>query len=289
MDRTVTSAAPTRRTLIKGTAWAVPAVTLASAAPAFAASPTQVTGQVCRIIRGTDPTHYTAILQDVYFGWSGAPGATIPTGTSTTFTIRIEQTRSSGSNPGRPNETWGNYFTGTLTNAVAVTPSAGYVTAYEYTYTITNTQPITLDATGSACGPYLVWDGDNPVRPTTYEVGTSNIYTNTVFTVTGGGSSPQAGTSSVSWNVGGTNGTTNAEWWRPLSFVTSAGYTQMPGIGFTLGVNSAAANYCTSNDMSTWASTCYRCVQGSFDDYCVITCDRSSVCSSQDCTGSNCR
>ena len=36
---TVTSARPTRRTLVRGAAWSVPVVSLAAAAPAFAASP----------------------------------------------------------------------------------------------------------------------------------------------------------------------------------------------------------------------------------------------------------
>lgn len=289
MDRTVTSAAPTRRTLIKGTAWAVPAVTLASAAPAFAASPSTVTGTVCRITRFDDPSHYNSIGQHVYFGWSGEPGATIPTGTSTQFKIRIEQS-TPGTPPGMPNETYGNYFTGTLSQPVAVTPTAGNVYAYEYTYTITSRVPITLDATGSACGPYLTWDSDNPIVPTTYQSGSSStVYNNTYFAITGGGSTATAGTSSIRWNVGGTFGGVNDNYWRPLSLVSSAGYTTMPGIGFTAGVTTGANNYCTSDNMGTWATTCYRCVQNSFPDLCVLTCSRTADCTAQNCTGSNCR
>lgn len=279
-----------RRTLVKGTAWATPVVTVAMATPAMAASPSVVSGVVCRITRFNDPSHFNTIGQHVYFGWSGDPGAIIPTGTTTTFTIRIEQTVSSGANPGVPNLAYGNYFTGSLSAATSVTPSAGYATAYEYTYTITSTQEIELDATGRACGPNLTWDADNPVRPTTYQTGTStNVYNNTVFTVSSPGSAPSATYSSLAWNVGGTNGGTNDNYWRPLSIVSTTGYSSLPGIGFTTGVNTSAANYCTSNNPSTWASTCYRCVQNSFPDLCVLTCSTNSSCTPQNCTGSNCR
>lgn len=155
-----------RRTLAKGAAWAAPAVTVAASTPAFAASPPAGTGIVCGIDRGLDPSSYNNILMTVYFGWLGTPNTTLPTGTSITYSITIDQTRSSVALPGAPSVSYGSYFEG---SAPTVTPSTTYssgtASSYTYTWTIKSTQPIPLDANGQACGPYLVWNGDNSVRP----------------------------------------------------------------------------------------------------------------------------
>lgn len=50
---------PSRRTVVKGAAWAVPAVVVASATPAFAASPgeLQVTGNACKLPGNSNDTY----------------------------------------------------------------------------------------------------------------------------------------------------------------------------------------------------------------------------------------
>src|SRR5688500_2682096 len=58
---TVTSARPTRRTLVRGAAWSVPVVSLAAAAPAFAASgTTSLTSNGGAVKWGTGPTKHVS-------------------------------------------------------------------------------------------------------------------------------------------------------------------------------------------------------------------------------------
>lgn len=47
-----------RRTVVAGTAWAVPAIVVASAAPAFAASPVFVLGAICKVAGGGSTKQY---------------------------------------------------------------------------------------------------------------------------------------------------------------------------------------------------------------------------------------
>ncbi len=79
--------APSRRTIAKGAAWAVPAVTVAAAAPSLAASPSVCTGadlqltvENCRLVGLLSPEASFRITNPA------GSGCTVPTGTPVTLT-----------------------------------------------------------------------------------------------------------------------------------------------------------------------------------------------------------
>jgi|APMI01.1.fsa_nt_gi hypothetical protein len=221
-----------RRTLAKGAAWSVPLIVGASqVAHAASSVPVKVQGVICGIDRGPDPSKYNTILMYVYFGWQALPGTTIPQGTSVQYTITIDQTRTSGALPGTPNTSYGTYFTGSLSGPTPTTAILTSPSSYTYTYTLTANQDILVPPSGSICGPYLVWDSDNAVRPSYYDGTAPNVTQTTTFTVTSGGVNGATATS-LKWNVGVYNGGVNDNRWRPLSYISSSGYSSLPKVGF---------------------------------------------------------
>lgn len=86
MSKDITTAGPSRRQIAKGAAWAVPAVTVAAAAPALAASP----NPVCT---GTDITLGVAncrlvglVSPEATFTITAGPDCRIPAGTPVSLT-----------------------------------------------------------------------------------------------------------------------------------------------------------------------------------------------------------
>lgn len=78
---------PTRRTLAKGAAWSLPAVMVAVAAPAFAASqyPT-VTGRVCQLFYGSGTTNVQT--HSIFWGITSSSGV-IPAGTIVSYKVCV--------------------------------------------------------------------------------------------------------------------------------------------------------------------------------------------------------
>lgn len=77
-----------RRTVAKGAAWSVPAVTLAGAAPAMAASAVaNVGGFICEIHNGTGNINNEGTYT-VNLGFSSTTG-TVPKGTVLTYTFSV--------------------------------------------------------------------------------------------------------------------------------------------------------------------------------------------------------
>ncbi|MHA7125198.1 hypothetical protein ACRTEC_02220 [Janibacter indicus] len=86
MSKDITTAGPSRRQIAKGAAWAVPAVTVAAAAPALAASPNPVcTGN--DITLGVVNCNLIGLLSpEASFTITAGPDCSIPAGTPVSLT-----------------------------------------------------------------------------------------------------------------------------------------------------------------------------------------------------------
>lgn len=153
-----------RRTIAKGAAWAVPAIAVASAAPAYAASrPTVVAASVCSLFYGSGTVNYQT--HTINLGVTSSTGV-IPAGTTLTWTVSM-----SGSDNEVPttNYSQNNIWTLSLSQA------SGAV-ATSFTATLTFNQDYTLPdgANSTWCAPGLVWTNIYSIRPaTTVSVSTS--------------------------------------------------------------------------------------------------------------------
>lgn len=92
-----------RRTLTKGIAWAVPAIALATAAPAFATSNTVSTAFICKISEQNATINYQSL--NIYLDFTTNDGSPLKTGTKFTWTITVES--GTGTLPRQPSLTYG--------------------------------------------------------------------------------------------------------------------------------------------------------------------------------------
>lgn len=83
MSKDITTAGPSRRQIAKGAAWAVPAVTVAAAAPALAASPLPVCGPGALVVSVENCDGLTLLGQPPRFRITNPSesGCTLPSGT----------------------------------------------------------------------------------------------------------------------------------------------------------------------------------------------------------------
>lgn len=85
MSKDITTAGPSRRSIAKGAAWAVPAVSVAAAAPALAASTTACTGT--DITLGVENCSLVSLLSpEAYFTITAGADCSIPAGTPVSLT-----------------------------------------------------------------------------------------------------------------------------------------------------------------------------------------------------------
>lgn len=162
-----------RRTIAKGAAWAVPAIAVASAAPAYAASRPAVATSVCNLFYGggtiNNQTH------SIYLGVTSSTGV-IPAGTRLTWTVSMS---GSGNQVPTTNYSQNNIWT------LSLSPASGTV-ATSFTATLTFNQDLTI-GTGQWCAPALVWNDTFLIRPaTTITVNTGGTVADSGSLATGG-------------------------------------------------------------------------------------------------------
>ena len=90
MSKDITTSGPSRRSIAKGAAWAVPAVSVAAAAPALAASPIAVCAPGTLVVTANCPPVIqlpTADAQQLTFTVSNPAGSGCIVPTDTTFTV----------------------------------------------------------------------------------------------------------------------------------------------------------------------------------------------------------
>lgn len=166
------SFAPTRRSLAKGVAWAAPAVTIAAAAPAFAASTiSQSTyGNICEIYYGDGTENDQTVT--FTFRTCADTGTTIPTGTITWYRFESDKPLPL---PSVPNPS---YFT--------MTASQPTSTSVLIKVKITGTAPSIIDGRCAGCASIkATWGSSSQAMATRSTI--------TISEYTGGTSSP-AGT-----------------------------------------------------------------------------------------------
>ncbi len=86
MSKDITAPGPSRRQIAKGAAWAVPAVTVAAAAPALAASPTVCPAGTLTVATLCPPLLSTTSLRFRITNPAGS-GCTVPAGTPLTLNV----------------------------------------------------------------------------------------------------------------------------------------------------------------------------------------------------------
>lgn len=201
-----------RRSLAKGAAWTVPAVALAGAAPAMAASQDTYAGGVCQIFYGGG----TVSQQNtqVFLGITST-AATIPKGTVVTWTVTLDGSTGyvKPSYMQVPNV---NYTTsGGWT--LSTSPATGTNIASGGSFTVTWTATADVEASALACGnevqngglPALEWPDSG--RPA--------LGTGVTVTVASGGSAPAGG---------GTVNPKSLKWQVPRRISNSGGISSAP-------------------------------------------------------------
>lgn len=86
MSKDITTAGPSRRQIAKGAAWAVPAVTVAAAAPSLAASPTVCPPGTLAVTANCPPPVSTDSLNFTIANPAGS-GCEVPEGTQVDITV----------------------------------------------------------------------------------------------------------------------------------------------------------------------------------------------------------
>ncbi|UTT66650.1 hypothetical protein NMQ01_02740 [Janibacter sp. CX7] len=86
MSKDITTAGPSRRQIAKGAAWAVPAVTVAAAAPTLAASPNPVCTGADITLGVSNCTLVGLLSPEASFTITAGPDCTIPQGTPVSLT-----------------------------------------------------------------------------------------------------------------------------------------------------------------------------------------------------------
>lgn len=148
------AAAPvSRRTIAKGAAWAVPAIAVASAAPAYAASRQVLTTSVCQLFYGSGTVNYQT--HSIYLGVTSDSGV-VPAGTTLSWTVSMSGSGNEVPTTNySPNDIWD----------ISLSPAAGTV-ASTFTATLTFNQDLEI-GTGTWCDPALVWTNVYAIRPAT--------------------------------------------------------------------------------------------------------------------------
>ena len=254
-----------RRTLAKGAAWSIPAVAVASAAPAFAASGPGYRGGVCQIIRLSGDTA-NQLNMYVVGGFFGAPGTVLPAGSKIELRFTIVETNSSKTTnaPTPYTTTWGAWTFSTVSRAT-VTGSYQATTTFVATFT-TNTQ-VTIGPGGFYCAPQLDFSASN-YKPSTGVKPASNLPgASTTFEIAGTGFQGATGTS-LKFNVGSYQFVSPFNR-RPLSFISASGYTYLPDVqlqGGSMKSSPDVAVYCTTDNKAQWnSSNCFSNCYGNID------------------------
>lgn len=86
MSKDITTSGPSRRSIAKGAAWAVPAVSVAAAAPALAASPTLCAPGESTLTVSVVNCRVLGLLSAPYFTITNNGECTVPAGTAITLT-----------------------------------------------------------------------------------------------------------------------------------------------------------------------------------------------------------
>lgn len=191
-----------RRSVAKGAAWAVPALTVgAPAAYAAVSGSTTVTGSVCGITYD-DGTESQQNMR-VYLGVDTSTGI-IPAGTTLTWTVNTSG--GTAANNEVPTTNWSAGSTWTLTTS----PAAGTV-ASSYTVTMTFASDLKVADSGPAswCAAELLYTDVYSISPRTQIAVTSNAATGS-----GVGSSTS---SSLTWVVPKRNSTSNPSTGAPVA------------------------------------------------------------------------
>lgn len=234
-----------RRTLVKGTSWAVPAVAAASAAPAFAASQT-VSGSICNLYYANDNSANYRV-HTIYLGRRTSTG-TIPKDTQFSWTIclsgtgnkRVPQltspsgmTITSSPGPGSPLES-GECFTVTLTYIEDVTGHTPNVTACQ--------------------GPSLTWTSG-----TSYQIAPGTTVKITSNNPTGPVTSGGTGTLEYVVNDANPSGV-NQRGRAPHRFLSRAGtQTCYPKIDFAPNSSDGYYDVVCYPEGTAWTSGAARC------------------------------
>ena len=167
------------------------------------------------------------------------------------------------------------------TTLAAITPTSGSITVADI-----SSQSVTVNPAGWRRYWDLVTFSTSATRTGGTNTNALNATSGTQFYVTNN----NTGSASTKWTdifsfttfpgtftYEGRNGNR----WRPLSYISSSGYSSLPKVGFTPGVNAAAANYCLTDTQANWTTQCLRCNTWSYDS-------TLRVCTTQNCTGTNC-
>lgn len=211
-----------RRSVAKGAAWAVPAVSVAGAAPALAVSSTVTTASVCQIDEGTGNAN--GQTTKVYFQLSTNDGTPILKGTTFTYDVTLDST-TYGTASGVPQLSYGSWMTAIVKpGSVSQT---GAVTKFTVVITVTTDQPNTL------CEAFMQWDNSTS--------SSNRMGPNTVVTVAPVQSAPAP--SNGTTKIGGLTFNTGSRWstsvndkshLKPVNVVTLSGsQTCYPLVVFT--------------------------------------------------------
>lgn len=264
MTTTTTTGTPvSRRSIAKGVAWAVPAITAASVVPAFAASyADRAAAGLCQIIRVSDSASNGANMRLVP-GLFGLPGNQIPVGT--VFTWDFTVTTTVDNRPYNPPTVKNGQNIGTWTiSAITSTPATGAPVTSTFRATFKFTQATPLGPNGFFCLDDLKFADTNIPTSSGYNNQGLTPGSSTVLSVvgTGYGGAPKTTTT---FNIGAYN---RSGAFRPLAFSAISGYPNwIPQVelqvdNYNSSTNAYLMAYCTSNVQSTWNTTCYnRCYQ----------------------------
>lgn len=136
-----------RRTLAKGAAWSVPAVAVAGAAPAYAASRT-LSGGLCYT---NESTASGGLVPRRWYFWVGtSDGSVIKQGDTWTFVVTFKWTNLSDYNA-NPNPLNANSY-GSF--SVTSSPSCQNPATFTRSFTVTVRANDSVYATGASCTPY---------------------------------------------------------------------------------------------------------------------------------------
>lgn len=217
----------TRRSVAKGAAWSVPAMTVAAAAPALAVSGPTVSAKICSIDHGFSGSSNNESSYKVYLGYNTSTG-TVPAGTTFTYTFTLGQGQASFADSEVPDvstDPTGGY-------TLSVTPASGTVAK---TFTVTMTINKDLSAANS-CGAYMVWNTNSSIRGGT-QIGFTGAAAGSVTSQKSG----------VAWQVGRRYGTSGAPQLATKFLSKSDAQTCFPDINYTYG-NHSSASWTTCGD-----------------------------------------
>lgn len=236
-----------RRTLAKGAAWAIPAVTVVGAVPAFAASggPT-VSGSICRLFYGDGTINYQT--HSIYLGITTSTGI-IPAGTTISWTIAVS---GGGAGTGGTNEVPTTNYSANGSWTLSLDQTSGNaIVGGMFTVTIHFNTDYTTGAGpgGTWCNAALVWTDIYSLRPGASISVSSNAPT--------GSGIVSGGSGTLSYTVARRHPTSvNTTGRTPHIYISKSG-TQAcyPGIGYSRLLNTNGTDNVTTYPAGTTLPT----------------------------------